>query len=111
MRHAFGCLYRDRTLVDTTKSAFVHQRTFLRMIKNFRNAVMRYGERIRRFHATHMHTDRKSMLSAQARVAHKQVIMISDDSATYRVSPTLLEAVTRAEAAVANLAAAGRNGP
>ena len=72
---------------------------------------MRHGERIRRFHATRMHTDRKSMLSTQARVARKQVIMISDDSATYHISPTLKEAVARAEAVAANLAAAGRNGP
>ena len=111
MRHAFGCLYRDLTLMDTAQSNFVHQRTFLRMIKNFRNAVMRYGERIRRFHAARMHTNKKSMLSKHAREAHKQVIMIGDDSATYRISPALLAAVARAEAAATNTAAAGRNAP
>ena len=111
MRHAFGCLYRDLTLVDTAKSNLIYQRTFLRMVKTFRNAVIRYGERIKRFHAARMHTNKKSMLSAHAREAHKHVIIISDDSATYRISPGLIAAVARAEAAVHNAAAAGRDGP
>ena len=108
IRHAYGCLYRDLSLVDTLNRKFVHQRTFLTMVTNFRNAVMRYGERIRRFHAMRCFSGEKCKLSAHAREEHACVITISDESDSYTISPALLTAVTNAEAAVRALQAVQR---
>ena len=100
LRHAYGCLYRDLSLVDTLNMKFVYQRTFLSMVTNFRNAVMRYGERIRRFHAMRCFSGKKCKLSAHAREEHACVITISDESDSYTISPALITAVANADAAV-----------
>ena len=50
VRHAYGNMYHDFSLVDTQGKKFNWVFTFAKTLRRFRSAVNRYGEGIRRFH-------------------------------------------------------------
>ncbi len=51
IRHAYGQMYRDFTLVDTQNRPFNWKITFARTLRRFRSAVHRYAVHIRHFRA------------------------------------------------------------
>ena len=50
VRHAYGNMYHDFSLVDTQKRTFNWVFTFAKTLRRFRSALNRHGEGIRRFH-------------------------------------------------------------
>ena len=103
IRHAYGCLYRSLTVVDTNKSTFVWQRTFTRTITNFRNAVMRHGVRIVRFNAQRRHSGKTCDLGQLAKEQFESVITIGDECKSFTLSKELTDAVKAADSALSQL--------
>ena len=66
IRHAYGQMYRDFTLVDTQQRPFNWKITFARTLRRFRSAVHRYAVNIRHFHARRRFTSQQDAVPEEA---------------------------------------------
>ena len=97
LRHVYGCFYRDFTLVDTAGRQFTPIYTFERLLHNFRSAVLRYGEGIRRFHTRRRGTSLKQDISKADRERFPGLIQIDEASYTYSLAHGFRNAIKQAE--------------
>ena len=102
VRHAYSAFYRDFTLVDTDNRKFIAAETFRRAMYSFRNAVLRYGESIRRFKIKRRftHSKKKKLVPKAALTRFEKLINFDESSYRHALTPEFQAAIKRAEAAV-----------
>ena len=97
IRHAYGCYYRDIALVDTLDKPFVPVLTFNRAVTNFANAVRRYGQNIKRFHARRKYTKKQSELPREAIEKFNTLLTIRPSDYNFDLTPQLKHAIKAAD--------------
>ena len=97
IRHAYGCYYRDITLVDPLDKPFVPVLTFNRAVTNFANAVRRYGQNIKRFHARRKYTKKQSELPREAVEKFNTLLTIRPSDYNFDLTPQLKDAIRKAD--------------
>ena len=100
VRHAYGVMYRDFSLVDTAGHRFVPVETFRRAVYSFRDAVFRYGESIRRFKIKRRFTHKKKHVPEDALTRFAQLITFDADTYRHTLTPAFKAAITHAEGEV-----------
>ena len=81
---------------------FIPSVTFLHTLYNFREAVMRYGKNINKFHANRKYTHLQSKVPEEDRTAFETLVSIEKHSYNYSLTPAFQRAIRDAETAVEN---------
>ena len=105
-RHAFDRFWRDFALVDTNQAALIPAYTFRSTMENFRNAVIAYGETIRRFKTNREHTTMKKHVPEETLKQFPTLIRIDPTTYTFSLTAELEDAFKQATGAVAAYAQA-----
>ena len=105
-RHAFDRFWRDFALVDTNQRAFIPEYTFRSTMENFRNAVLAYGESIRRFKTNREYTTLKKHVPEETLKQFPTLISIDPNTYSFTLTKGLEDAFARATDAAAAYAQA-----
>ena len=97
IRHAFNTFYRDFALVDTHDAKFTWQTTFYHTMRNFRNAVLAYGESIKSFLANRAYTKQKKRVPEDALTRFKTLITFTGQGTSFALTAAFQAAIDAAE--------------
>ena len=111
IRHAYGNMYHDFSLVDTQGRPFNWIFTFAKTLRRFRSAVNRYGEEIRRFHISRRYSaltepdfhgpgsgrQRVDKVSEETRTQFAALLTISRDDHSFSLTQAFTNAIDTAE--------------
>ena len=97
IRHAFNTFYRDFALVDTHDAKFTWQTTFCHTMRNFRNAVLAYGESIKSFLANRAYTEQKKRVPEDALTRFKTLITFTGQGTSFALTAAFQAAIDAAE--------------
>ena len=104
IRHAFGVLYCGLSAVDLKNRRFVWEFAFERLMLAFQNAVLRYGQRILRFHNSRHYSGAQDTVPLEACTQFKSLLSIdgSNGGSTHRfaLTPAFKQAIAAAQSAV-----------
>ena len=98
LRHAYGQMYRDFTLVDTQSRPFNWKITFARTLRRFRSAVHRYAVSIRHFRAHRRFTSQPQQVPEEALKKFETLVVFDTPEYTFRLTQAFVGAVDAAEA-------------
>ena len=98
IRHAYGQMYRDFTLVDTLGRPFNWKVTFARTLRRFRSAVHRYAVSIRHFRAHRRFTSQPQYVSEETLKKFESLVIFDTPAYTFRLTQAFVSAVDAAEA-------------
>ena len=110
IRHAYGNMYHDFSLVDTQGKDFNWIFTFAKTLRRFRSAVNRYGESIRRFHISRRYSalteltwdpgparPRVDKVSEETRTRFATLLTISSHDHSFTLTQAFTDAIDAAE--------------
>ena len=110
VRHAYGNMYHDFSLVDTQGRTFNWVFTFAKTLRRFRSAVHRYGEGIRRFHISRRYSalteqtwdpgparPRVDKVSEETRTRFATLLTISSHDHSFSLTQAFTGAIDAAE--------------
>jgi hypothetical protein len=97
IRHAFGVFYAAFTKVETEDRIFAPPLVFERTIINYRNAALRYGVTIKRFHAKRRHSTLVDTAPTSALTAFPELISFDPGNHSFLLHPGFKAAVANAE--------------
>ena len=111
IRHAYGNMYHDFSLVDTQGRPFNWVFTFAKTLRRFRSAVNEYGEEIRRFHISRRYSaltepdfhgprpgrQRVDKVSEETRTQFVALLTISRDDHSFSLTQAFTDAIDTAE--------------
>jgi len=78
LRHAFNCFYHDFANVDVKEAKFHWQMTYCDAVESFRNAVHRYGMRLKILYNTRHHSTLNGIAPKEARERYPNLITIGE---------------------------------
>ena len=104
IRHAFGVLYCALSAVDLKNRRFVWEFAFERLMLAFQNAVLRYGQRILRFHNSRHYSGAQDTVPLEVCTQFKSLLSIdgSNGGSTHQfaLTPAFKQAIAAAQSAV-----------
>ena len=80
LRHAYNCFYHDFSNVDVKDAEFHWQITYCDAVESFRNAVLRYGRRLKILYNARKYSTLQGKAPKEAREKYPQLIAIDDCS-------------------------------
>ena len=102
IRHAYGQMYRDFTLVDTLGRPFNWKVTFARTLRRFRSAVHRYAVSIRHFRAHRRFTSQPQHVSEETLKKFETLVTFDTPAYTFRLTQAFVSAIDAAEVDAGN---------
>ena len=80
LRHAYNCFYHDFSNVDVKDAEFHWQTTYCNAVESFRNAVLRYGMRLKKLYTTRKYSTLQGIAPEEARDRYPQLITMDTES-------------------------------
>ena len=102
IRHAYGQMYRDFTLVDTQNRPFNWKITFARTLRRFRSAVNRYAVHIRHFRAHRRFTSQPQQVPDESLKMFETLVTFEKPEYSFQLTPAFVQAIDAAEADAGN---------
>ena len=110
IRHAYGQMYRDFTLVDTQSRPFNWKITFARTLRRFRSAVHRYAVHIRHFRAHRRFTSQPQQVPDESLKMFETLVTFEKPEYSFQLTQAFVKAIDTAEAEAGNQQQQSPNG-